>query len=87
MAPKSSAANGSSSKPKGNKTPTNGYTTPKTDVEDGSKPATPLGTSRPDKAAYDTEQEKLKKEIEALQTKLVRLALQHRDLQRPNSTQ
>ena len=33
----------------------------------------PAGTlSRPDKAAYDAEQEKLKKEIDELQTKLVR---------------
>ena len=46
--------------------------------------------TRPDKAAYDAEQNKLKKEIEALEVKMVRCALsyelnlRHRERMYPN---
>lgn len=38
-------------------------------------PATVGGSSRPDKAAYDAEQAKIKSEIDALQVKVVRTSL------------
>ncbi|EIN10624.1 hypothetical protein PUNSTDRAFT_64698 [Punctularia strigosozonata HHB-11173 SS5] len=71
MAPKTPTANGSSSKSKGSKPATNGSATPTTEeVADSFKFTAPATSNRPDKAVYDAEQEKLKKEIESLQTKL-----------------
>ena len=78
MAPKAKAngtANGAAAKGKSAKAPTpspsaSGTATP-LPVEDA-KLGPAQRASRPDKAAYDTEQEKLKKEIADLQEKLVR---------------
>lgn len=63
---------GASAKGKGAKSSTNGTSTP-TSVAglDTSEPTSPGGLAKPDKAAYDAEQEKIKSEIDALQVKLV----------------
>lgn len=78
-APKSTAApvNGAGSKGKTAKAASpsaSGTATPVSKVDDD-KAATALRVGRPDKAAYDAEQEKLKKEIDVLQTKLVSTCL------------
>jgi hypothetical protein len=68
-APKSKAANGPAAKGKPVKSAasTNGTSTPVSDWPE----AAPVSSSKPDKAAYDAEQNSLKAEIDALQSKLV----------------
>ncbi|KAG5643951.1 hypothetical protein DXG03_009302 [Asterophora parasitica] len=69
-AAKSKATNGSSAK--GKAASTNGTTTPVSavDKKDTSDALTALSSGKPDKNAYDAEQDKIKKEIDALQVKL-----------------
>lgn len=66
---KSVSADTAAPKAKGGKSST-GTSTPVPPVEDASAAIT---SGKPDKAAYDTEQEKIKRDIDAAQTKLVRL--------------
>lgn len=69
------APNGGAPKAKAQKSApsTNGTTTPVPEAaKDTAKDAQAAGAGKPDKAAYDAEQEQLKKSIGALQTKLVR---------------
>ena len=69
------AAKGSGSTPSTGKSPiTSGTTTPLPKVEEDGKAGGAGRISRPDKATYDAEQEKFKKEIEALQIKQVSLS-------------
>lgn len=70
MAPKPAAPNGAAPKGKHSKPAPNGPTA--VAKPDTTTPApTTSGSSRPDKAAYDAEQDKIKVEIDALQSKLV----------------
>ncbi|KAH7914348.1 hypothetical protein BJ138DRAFT_1133450 [Hygrophoropsis aurantiaca] len=67
---KSAASNGSA-KPKGSKsTPASTVTSSPKATEQDQGPASVSGSGRPDKATYDAEQEKIKSEIDSLQTKL-----------------
>lgn len=73
MAPKSkpTATNGAAKKPK-SATPS-GAASPAPTTLEVKEEAVPVayGTGKPDKALYDTEQNKIKAEIDALQVKLV----------------
>lgn len=72
-APKSKPANGSTAKGKASTPTTNGTTTPvsvASEKKDTSEVPSVSG-GKPDKKAYDIEQERLKGEIDALQVKLV----------------
>lgn len=76
MAPaKSKSANGSAAKGNASATSTNGTTTQVLVTANGKKDtsdATPVSSGgKPDKKAYDVEQERLKSEIDTLQVKLV----------------
>ena len=68
---KGAAANGAAPKAKAQKpeSSTNGTTTP---VHESVKDNAGSTSGKPDKAAYDAEQDQLKKSIDALQVKLVR---------------
>ncbi|KAJ3835573.1 hypothetical protein EV361DRAFT_845470 [Lentinula raphanica] len=71
-APKSKPANGSATKGKASAVPTNGTTTPvsvASEKKDTSEAPAASG-GKPDKKAYDAEQERLKGEIDALQLKV-----------------
>jgi hypothetical protein len=69
-APKTKA-NGAGAKSKAEKSApsTNGTTTP---VTEAAAPSSSGGFGKPDKAAYDAEQDQLRKDIDALQAKVVR---------------
>ena len=73
---KAKQTNGAGKKPKASAPSSTGTSTP---VTAASATVTPVqieltiyGTSRPDKATYDVEQNKIKTEIESLQARLVR---------------
>lgn len=72
---KSAPTNGAAAKGKGTKTPSSGSGTPvvpaKTLDTAELTPALVGGSGKPEKAAYDAEQEKIKTEIDSLQVKLV----------------
>jgi hypothetical protein len=68
MAPKSKA-NGAGAKPEKSVPSTSGTATPITDAPSSG------ALTKPDKAAYDAEQDSLRKQIDAIQTKLVRYPL------------
>jgi hypothetical protein len=59
---------GAKAKPEKSAPSTNGTTTPVPEAA----PSSSGGFGKPDKAAYDSEQEDIKKQIDAIQTKLVR---------------
>ncbi|KAG6873325.1 hypothetical protein C0995_000478 [Termitomyces sp. Mi166 len=67
-----SATNGATSKGKSSSVANSGTSTPvsATDNKDTTEALAKLAGGKPDKKAYDAEQEKLKKEIDALQVKL-----------------
>ena len=65
---KTGAANGSAKEKTFAPASTNGTSTP---VPQDTSADAKTPASKPDKAAYDAEQENIKKEIDALQTKLV----------------
>lgn len=72
---KAKQTNGAGKKPK-TSAPSTGTSTPVTTASTAAIPAqielTLYGTTKPDKATYDAEQNKIKAEIETLQTRLVR---------------
>jgi hypothetical protein len=83
MAPKAKAngAGGASAKPKADKPATparSGASTPAPASDVVGKDGAAVAGGRPDKAAYDAEQDSLKKEIDGIQAKLVRsLRIEH----------